>query len=47
VEEAIQYSLSHWKPQAVKTPAEVAEPVVKPPLKPVPVEETVVVPHLA
>jgi dTDP-4-dehydrorhamnose reductase len=49
VEEAIQYALDHWKSQVVKTPAEVAEPVVhlKQKQEPVSVEEPPAVAHSA
>lgn len=49
VEEAIRHALEHWKPQVMKTPAEVEEPVghLKQKQEPVAVEESPAVQHLA
>ena len=47
VEQAIQHALRHWKPLVVKTSGEVEEPAVQSKPKPLPVEQTVVAPHLA
>jgi nucleoside-diphosphate-sugar epimerase len=47
VQEAIQHSLSHWKPQVVKTPGQLDEPVAQSQLKPVPEGQTTIFPHLA